>query len=122
MNANELRLGNYILNEKGTPSEIREISYYGRLFVDDNLWAQDVYNCEPIPLTKETLLKCGFGEVGFYENVVHKGDFRVHIAGEADCLAKYEANGNCLEIEVKALHQLQNLYFALTGEELKINF
>lgn len=79
---------------------------------------------KPIPLTEEWLLKFGFfvstRKNCYYKNwgtngvelIVHdyhyKGGF------------EYELGSNKYKV-VEYIHQLQNLYFALTGEELTIN-
>ena len=73
---------------------------------------------EPIPLTGEILWKCGFFNDGSYFSIkigecyltIDKYDFSWTIG------ISYEANGTFLKI--KYLHQLQNLYFAMSGEEL----
>jgi hypothetical protein len=63
---------------------------------------------EPIPLTEEWLLRLGF-------NGWDKGNFTMVLS-----------NGNFIEFgyviakNIKHVHQLQNLYFALTNEELTI--
>lgn len=63
-----------------------------------------VKNFSPLPITEECLKKFGFDSKLAQFNV--KGRF---------ILDGYGMN----EIEIKYVHQLQNLYFALTGEELK---
>lgn len=71
-----------------------------------------------IPLSEEVLLKCGF----FYD--IDSDTFKV-----SNCTLQIDING--LEIpeaivfgevliHMKYLHQLQNLYYALTGEELEV--
>lgn len=67
---------------------------------------------QPIRLTEEILLKCGFSKIAcFYsskdETLELTHDFIVW-------------KPNTKKLEIKYLHQLQNLYFALTGEELII--
>ena len=122
MTVQDLRIGNYILNEKGTPSEIREIKYNGCLFVEDNLWEQWLYNCDAIPLSEEWLLKLDFKSVGCYDNVYYHGDFRIYIdRNTGDMLLKYEHSSGNLEIEVSHIHQLQNLVYFLSGEELIVD-
>ena len=66
----------------------------------------------PIPLTKEWFLKFGFKKEG--------NTAKYWTLGTVDL---WEISGtyvNDLDYEVKYVHQLQNLYFALTGEELII--
>ncbi len=97
MKANELRIGNYVYDNLGGVLKIKGIS------LDSTL-----SHIKPIPLTEEWLLKFGLmsikTELGFWNN----GD------------AIYFSYGFEKSIELKYLHQLQNLYFALTGEELTI--
>lgn len=74
---------------------------------------------EPIPLTPEILERCRFeSRGGFYyvhANINHYFEIAPNIRG-----FKLSVNGNEYEMgEVfLSLHQLQNIYFALTGEEL----
>lgn len=65
----------------------------------------------PIPLSEEWLLKMGFERCscGGWK---HLGKYKFHV--EKDFTYK---NSSILNIKV---HQLQNLYFALTGEEITI--
>ena len=107
MKAQELRIGNFVYDGyqhfKITPTDI--------LIISDN---HNGLMIQPIPLTEEWLVKFGF--------------IQVHC-----CNGKYERwSKDCVYIEkinhvfhhdfisIGAIHQLQNLYFALTGEELKM--
>jgi hypothetical protein len=73
---------------------------------------QAVY--EPIPLTEEWLLKFGFEE--WDKNAWQKGfDLSIH---KIDSIFWYNNNG--INVLIKYVHQLQNLCFALTGEELTL--
>ncbi len=98
MKANELRIGNYVYDNLGGVLKIKGIS------LDSTL-----SHIKPIPLTEEWLFKFRLmsikTELGFWNN----GD------------AIYFSYGFEKSIELKYVHQLQNLYFALTGEELKCN-
>ena len=71
----------------------------------------------PIPLTEEWLIKFGFVRVGMLTMRLDK--FTCY------CEEDYTDNFCLGDIELfdvvpKYVHQLQNLYFALTGEELTI--
>lgn len=82
--------------------------------------------CEPIPLTEECLLKFGFEQLNkqpIYtirvgENIDNKIKLGISIDGWFgicyDGLIYQGINDN----KIKYVHQLQNLYFALTNEEL----
>jgi len=111
MKASELRINNWYYGdalgggyEQITAKEILD-------FFDDPL--DDYY--QPIPLTEEWLLKFGFvakneGYLCSNKKVYLSDDFYYY------CLYF-----DCEDvIEIKYVHSLQNLYFALTGEELKI--
>ena len=71
---------------------------------------------EPIPLTEEWLLKFGFkkGEGGYID--------RTFFLNGVICVFIINSSFNFYykNILLKSVHQLQNLYFALTGEELTI--
>jgi hypothetical protein len=80
----------------------------------------DYKDLNPIPLTEDILLKCGFKKIGTnFENgflILHGNlktgtfDFLLNIPNES----KYNVT------VIQHLHQLQNLYFALTNQELEI--
>ena len=73
---------------------------------------------EPIPLTKEWLLKFGFK----YKEMYYESEY---LTALNDCFIVVERVTGFFYVdapnnEIKYVHQLQNLYFALTGEELEI--
>jgi hypothetical protein len=82
----------------------------------------------PIPLTPEILEKCGFKKI---ENSVQFGWY-ISVSNRLLCWCYSDVvsiefkNGQCdeynnhtfFDFPCKYLHQLQNLYFALTNEEL----
>lgn len=83
----------------------------------------------PIRLTEEILLKCGFEKknhtwsdksvsIGlFFKNGYYVENSR---EGFLFCQLHYSGQGWFFK-NTEYLHQLQNLYFALTGQELEIN-
>lgn len=81
----------------------------------------DLKDIVPIDLTEEWLLKMGFEfsheiikEALYGENPVTK-DYLIVLKNTGD--GWFYRNGY---FKMKHVHQLQNVYFALTGEELKI--
>jgi DNA polymerase III psi subunit len=114
MKANELRIGNkfYLPNGK-----IGTITYHEiRLLTI----SQDKPNYKPIPLTEEILLKCCvrkdtkeflFKVLDGYNWIEEKNGEYLWFINRFDFH---------LKAPLKYLHQLQNLYFALTGEELVV--
>lgn len=80
----------------------------------------------PIPLTPEILKKAEFNIIDFdgYDKGLYHKDINNGLYGDAETgytLVDSEGGDISFEKAIKYLHQLQNLYFALTGEELKIN-
>ena len=128
--ANELRIGNFILNSNGK-IEIVETLRYGLInsydIGDEETCGEDCYN--PIPLTEEWLVKMGFeidrtGDLSIMINsaVTHLFFNKVKDFFYPMILVEAEFSGlgsNCVGLNsIQYVHQLQNLYFALTGEEL----
>lgn len=116
MKASELRIGNLAYVSKSEYlTEILGIEPL-RLF-SHGKWL-DINEYKPIPLTEEWCIKLGFTEFveGQYVSsntdiVIEFNPFKVFII----CPMPW------IEVNlIKHVHQLQNLHFALTGEELKL--
>lgn len=129
INASELRIGNWIKDEEtGKYYQVEQL----RLRVGSELWV--VYSIEkntvyskqvqPIPLTPEILEKCRFKNIGdvywiSISNLKCELQFEIYATDYVNVL-----RGNFCDLildKIKHLHQLQNLYFCLTGEELIFN-
>lgn len=112
IHANELRLGNYLLNticERETIAKVTAIdnNRIGCVMRDvkvDLFYKFDVY--QPIPLTDELL-----------ENFPGYQSLKI----ESDTEGIFFNAGNGLFVKLNYLHQLQNLYYFLTGEEPVLN-
>lgn len=113
MEKNELRIGNYVRDMHSSNSffgKVKALNATRCFYGDFNCGYNDL---RPIPLTPEILGNCGFRKDGLtYKSKITLKQF----FGEngKHFLFGYE-NAN---IDIFYLHQLQNLYFALTGEEL----
>jgi len=110
MKANELRIGNYIYFE----DELLKFDF-------EMGWNFDYI--KPIPLTEEWLLKFGFVDGSYlYKNYkVKAGDYwnSVKFYEGEWCYNNDDSDAACYFLTtIKYVHQLQNLYFALTNEEL----
>ena len=145
MNAQELRIGNYFypINREGKVHLPHEIPF--KIFtiepfkvtacqVNKN-FAQvkkmcefDIKNVSEIPLTEEWLIKLGFEK--------YKGVFRIKLKDDqylrcAFCtiylsmaIDEYDQIGGRGTVglnSIQYVHQLQNIYYSLTGQELTIN-
>jgi hypothetical protein len=114
MNANEFRIGN-ILYCTDTKQEF-ELNIYGLLGMVDG--RRPSY--EPIPLSPEILEKCGFYKFNNAWKLVsdkNKG-YTTWIFTIWDNDGEYSYNSAEFNPVLTSLHQLQNLYFSLCGEEL----
>lgn len=116
MDKRELRIGNYVYAGKNN-FVCRFESFYGMTNFESK---PDNYS--PIPLTEEWLLKFGFekdDDVNQYwicSELNHL--IYVYYEKSRSCFAMiYNGSQFCV---IQYVHQLQNLYFALTGEELEI--
>jgi hypothetical protein len=113
MKANELRIGNIVLRKEFLHSNLENCRFDKIVVTHNDINACHIYNrhFEPIPLTEEWLFKFGFDDLGTYG--YGRGNFHI-------CLHENEFyfSINNRKVFIKHVHQLQNLYFALTGEEL----
>ncbi len=120
MNIRDLRVGNLILfAEDSTIFEVTEISEYGvNVKNEEEETYIEIDSFEGIGITEDWLIKFGFKSVaGNYEfnngttNIVfYKNEIYESIEGQWKWYP-----------HIRHIHQLQNLYFALTGEELELS-
>jgi hypothetical protein len=128
INANELRAGNWVNDVKGggynNPGYVKVISI-GESVINE--WQDmgfsggaSLKDIHPIPLTPEILDKCGFKEradTGLYSNGKNFFLHHYYLMDDEYCFRYNDYKS----YPIRFLHQLQNLYFALTGEELTVN-
>ena len=105
----ELRIGNYI-------------EYNGKILkLDGSLLCCYIQNelefpLNPIPLTEEILLKLGFKKTANPRELKYD-DYSILLLNEIRfVICNYMENPP--SVKVSTVHQLQNLHFALIGEEL----
>lgn len=117
----ELRIGNWLISiSSGRQLVVDDIGdsginiqWYHELTDYEFRW-QDV---DPIPLTSSILEKCGFNIFSEqYNNGFRFKYMKLYNHNENLYFNPYDWN---FQLEIKYLHQLQNLFFALTGEELE---
>lgn len=125
---NELRIGNWISSymafmddKEFSHKEIKKVQVDGELmkYLIDNPLA----TFKGIPLSSDILEKCGFkiygkncwvlGHIKYFVGQLPKG----HSGYDTYVQFKFASFG----IEVKYLHQMQNIVYVLTGQELKVN-
>lgn len=128
--ANELRIGNYYMyagNDGIVYAKVNTIQYnqFGLLSDCDGV---NFGICAPIPITEEWLLKFGFKKDEFILKFsvglfwcINNCDDSFYIDFDEDFRGFYIGlNGYGYLKNINHIHELQNLYFALTNKELNI--
>lgn len=113
--ANELRIGNWVFLHQGFDS----IKYDIQAHDIEELYDNDGIGVAPIPITEEDLLECGF-EKKEQRFESKEALLRISYFDSAWHCSIGDDDFGILFRTIKHLHQLQNLYFALTGKELEI--
>jgi hypothetical protein len=134
MEAKELRIGNYVM-QRGETTIVKSIKF------SLNDWQRInglIYkSCTPIPLTEEWHNKFGVEKNGFYQfeyELPEKNNFKIRVIFNHEYVTLRQGGINQklheddliviwnkdLTKRDMYLHEWQNLYFALTGQELFI--
>lgn len=121
MKAEELRIGNFV-NLYGDDCRIQTVGMW--VHTDTTVDEAPVDAVKPIPLSEEWLVKFGFGKsdecergynthkhFGFYYDW-HFKQFKLEVDDGANVVD--------IPMQIHYVHQLQNLYFSLTSEELTL--
>ena len=118
---NELIIGNYVIRNKVT------VTCDEQTFWDIKNKPEEY---KPIPLTEEWLQKFGFEKRdknerwpidSFKKVILNRGVIHFYMKADGvDCEIGNKSGYSFGKPKIKYVHQLQNLYFALTGEELTI--
>jgi hypothetical protein len=130
INANELRIGNWISRTAGEMTVVG-ISEIALEFNDGD--TVDLKYIEGIPLTPELLEACGFVkssrnysspvyEINLGEGINGNDELRIDMNGSADLVGCTPDEAVYIKYDVKYIHQVQNLYCIITGNELTVNF
>lgn len=131
MESNELMIGNYITDVWASPGSFFQVKYIQRSCTYGADYKAAYENLTPIPLTEEWLLSFGFEKLPSETDSKYHGNNALNFGYPVLFLNRYEylatnskgnSSGNLflngLKIECKYVHQLQNLYYALTGQKL----
>jgi len=131
MNVKELRIGN-IVSVRGEPRKVNSLSsaprseristtIKGCSFAECHFSEQEI---TPIPLTEECLINLGFAPLSESDHGVRMS---VNSLDELNwsrhgprLIYQTKGSGFSRDYEIKYVHQLQNLYFSLTGKELEV--
>ena len=129
INEKELRVGNMYLSKRNKDVLVRGIDTINKLVVieepDVDAGKEQPYIFEdlaPIPLNRDSIQQFGFtpgnaGEVVFQRKIDCEKDCAFLEFREDGCFLK-DKEHNKIGRELAYLHQLQNAYYLLTGNEL----
>ena len=129
INLHELRTGNHILQKIN--NRIVTVTCNFEHFELLSKGGKDIF---PIVLKPEILQKCGFIENKEYPLLPdarefklvlpvignHKNEILAYIKNNKECFGRAIVNGFTASNNFYHLHQLENLYYTLTGEELNV--
>jgi hypothetical protein len=140
INTNEVRVGNWldiseasqlVINNGKGPVIVVVREQYGRVeaIEEKSILAGGFHVKEsgkPIPITPEILKKAGFTNGQYHTGYFYHLDIGAHLVSGRDAegsisFALEVADDIRVSEPFYYVHQLQNLFFALTGEELQIN-
>ena len=109
-----MRIGNYVKsNDVNMASYFTVTASFLKQNENEMSWFID-----PIPLNTNWLLKLGF-KYNNYEELYQKDIFDIDIIDDVYCHFYMNEYGDWYK-NIEYVHELQNLYFALTGNELII--
>ena len=114
---NELRIGNCI--DYGGSYECNGIftEEFARYMFD----VRDEWDLlEPIPITEDLLVKMGFYKSQNDESEFYTALWDVFVIAKDTDYECHLMGPDCFLARINYVHQLQNLYFVLTGEELEV--
>lgn len=120
--AGELRIGNsvFIAGHYENVFSVLDIGSELSTFNGVPVFKATYDEMNPIPLTPEWLERCGWQVVdqgsGPYYWLEKQCWLHIHVSEDGNIFANFNNNA----VYLKSLHSLQNLYHALTGEELII--
>jgi hypothetical protein len=136
MKIEELRIGSFVL-EFGEVTQIVQLDRGGKTFYrindmqvnKESFLTDGKVAFEPIPLTEEWLLKFGFNKdykQGYIGKDFSNLDFvltELFVMGEwqKGYAFQFSAGGWSRYKEFNFVHELQDFYFAMTGEELELS-
>ena len=123
MKSQDLRIGNLVYTDYEGTLEVININSEGFDYIDckkptfKSIGRYSIDSIKPIVLTEEWLLKFGFiafdDKTFIHDSLRYSDKFKFR----EDGVLAY-VSSEVYITDLKYVHQLQNLYFALTGEEL----
>lgn len=112
--ANELRIGNWISFKGMWEGEVEKFTS-SSVTIKNNPGFFDIESFEGVELEDKV-----FSLAGFKHGFVNK-NWEIYTLSDIEFSKMKDGFYQTGRVKIKYLHQLQNLYFALTGQELEVN-
>jgi hypothetical protein len=112
--ARELKIGNWVSFEDHLIKQQRIV------FLSEKA---DLSMVEPIPLTEDWLLRFGFDYVRgeeYHNKRINEGAFHLKRVGDAFNHWYFYHKDKMITTNIRFVHQLQNIFFAMKSEELEL--
>jgi hypothetical protein len=127
MKANELRIGNWVMVfPVKHPQQVCDVMFDS--VNTDSVFGQHYGEVDPIPFTEDWLLRFGFKKFETSDisghDIIEPNEKTIYYEKGRFTIVQWGMNtplffsSHHLRVQIQHVHQLQNLYFALTGEEL----
>lgn len=119
MKATELRIGNWVYNSTTRNNmQVYPMMIPQLCNIEKEYGSLKDSNIKPIPLTEEILLKLpDFERLHQSLFKTRDGKYSLHETISSNWIFYRDSTNLCF---IKSLHQLQNLFYALAGEELEV--
>lgn len=116
--ANELRIGNWIQDEYGKYWQVQELCQLkGDELTLNNSVGATYRSMSGIPLTPEILEKCGFE---YDKHTYSLGSFWLSEGEHGNWVVWLHGLSNGVTTTVQYVHELQNLFYCIKSSELEI--
>jgi hypothetical protein len=143
LHAKDLRFGNKVLNQSGEVITVQQIlsntvvydtqlnvnrqtskvsngyNYSYTMQVVEVVKEADMQEIQPIKLTPKTLEKCGFRNFVRDEWIITYGNTHTDFEFSEDGLKLRHSTPT--RVPIKYVHQLQNFFYSITGQELEVD-
>jgi hypothetical protein len=144
LHAKDLRYGNKVFNKKGEVITVQQIlcntivydtainvsrrhlskvsGFYNSSYttqVTEVVKEAEMQEIEPIELTPKILERCGFRNFVRDEWIVTSGNTHTDFVFSSEGLQLRHSTPS--RVGIKYLHQLQNFFYAIAGQELEVN-
>jgi len=121
VNNKELRLHNLVRNKNTNTVEFIT-AIQNTEVLETNEIGYTIEEFEPIEINEDWIIKAGFKKVEYKDKYWYKlqipNEFDLHLTSDNYINNEWRVNVVDWNINCKYLHQLQNLYYTLSGQEL----